>query len=94
MTKEKLNGFNAVTPAQARTMSCPFARAPVVVPDSNGNLAGAVAANRIANDGSPDRDTLCLGPVCMMWRWHTYNHGYCGVAGKPLPMEDIRNDHD
>ena len=57
-------------------------------------LPGAVAANRIANDGSSDRDTLCFGPVCMMWRWHTYNHGYCGVAGKPLPMEDIRNDHD
>lgn len=88
----KDHDYNAVTPQQARSMWCPFARSPVVVPDNRGETAGAVAANRVMEDGSPDRDTLCIGPACMMWRWHTKNTGYCGLAGKPLPLQE--NDHD
>ncbi len=61
-----------VSKHQAASKWCPLAR-----PDGNGR-----AANR-APTGEPRPGAMCLGPDCMMWIEHEYEHGYCGLARRP-----------
>ncbi|MES2347015.1 MAG: hypothetical protein V4641_05525 [Pseudomonadota bacterium] len=86
-----------MTPEDAKTRWCPFARAPVQGYDSSGDVSAITAANRCTSGGSPDPDTLCLASRCMAWRWNdtpskllgfdVASSGYCGLVPHPPTVE-------
>jgi hypothetical protein len=69
-----------MTPEQAKTKWCPFARSMVWigergVMDSRQNVP--------ATEHSPAVNNNCIADKCMGWRWETSApFGYCGLAGK------------
>lgn len=69
-----------MTPDQAKTLWCPFARATVREYNSNGDPSSITSANR-GQLGEPDRDSLCIADRCMAWRWRpNLDDGYCGLV--------------
>lgn len=74
-----------VTEEEAKTMWCPFVRAPL---SSGDTMAGVNADYTGARLGSR---TGCIAAQCMAWRRHDsikrddgwHEGGYCGLAGKP-----------
>ena len=81
-----------MTEDEAKTKWCPHARA------SNAYAELGTSVNR-GSKGDADKDCLCLGSICMAWRWlltpeeakenndnellEDTEAGYCGLAGKP-----------
>lgn len=62
-----------ITEEQARQKWCPMARA---------SCYGSPFGINRDQGGKPDVDTNCVASDCMMWRWFSLTHGYCGLAGK------------
>ncbi len=73
-----------ITPEEARTKWCPFAR---VIDNATSHSTPAV--NRPAEEHFIQQHSRCLADGCMAWRWSypltqadpQYQQGYCGLAG-------------
>lgn len=78
-----------LTEAQARTHWCPFVR--VVHTDAE---VGQIVAANSWGDGQRSQACMCVGSMCMAWRWFepsreapeaAHAWGWCGLAGPPTP---------
>lgn len=85
-----------MTPDEAKSKWCPFARAISSEKESTGThiVHMPVSFNRVGVEGASNTflgpPHMCIADKCMAWRWGydqngnlNETHGYCGLAGEP-----------
>lgn len=78
-----------MTEVQAAVRWCPLTRE--VTPVGKGAKDAAIGNRYIDKNGSEYANPagcLCIGSVCMFWRWDDATHGHCGLAG-PVTYQPI-----
>jgi hypothetical protein len=77
------------TEVEAAVRWCPLVRE--VTPVGKGAKDAAIGNRYIDKNGSEYANPagcLCIGSVCMFWRWDDATRGHCGIAG-PLVFQPI-----
>jgi len=69
---------NLMTREEAEKRWCPMSK---LTYGSGGSFNRNIVTNGFPKNHLPEA-SLCVGPDCMMWRFHESGKGYCGLGGQ------------